>query len=478
VPLVVDLDGTLIASDTLFESTLALIRKEPLCILLLPVWLLRGKAILKAEIARRVNFRADALPYRRDLIDYLQEEHAAGRRLVLATAAHGSIAEQVATHLGLFDEVLSTDGQTNRKGAAKRDELLKRFGNRGFDYIGDHRADLPVWQASRVAHVAGGNSRLSTLAQTTGAHLGRAFVTSRPGWRIWMRALRVQQWVKNVLVFAPLLLAHHLNTHSLGTLVLVFFGFSSLASGTYIINDLFDVAADRDHPVKRNRPFASGDLSGARGMAMALLMMVAALAMGAALGLETLGCFCAYLLLTLSYSSWLKQKAVLDVVVLALLYTLRLIVGGVSAHVPISPWLFQFSIFLFLSLAFAKRFSELYRLNRQYELERKPDARTRGYRAADLSVVSQAGVASGLLAALVLAMYVNSPDVQRLYVRPSLLWAACPVFVYWITHLWMQAGRGQMNEDPIVFALRDRVSYLAGLLLLMLMIAAAVPYAH
>lgn len=459
VPLAVDLDGTLIAGDSLAESALLLIKEQPWCLLLIPFWLLQGRAKLKSEVAQRVRLAGEMLPYRPEIVGYLQAERAAGRKLILATAAHHTIAEAVAEHLRLFDEVLASDGATNPKGSDKRDELVRRFGVRGFDYLGDSPADIPVWAASRVAHLTGTSRHVAALAEAVGAEQGRAFAAPQPELRTWLRAIRCQQWVKNSLIFVPLILAHRFQALALLRNLAAFFAFSFLASSAYIVNDLFDLGADRKHPVKCRRPFASGELSIPRGLAVALGLLAAALGLGAAIGGATLAVLAVYFAAALLYSSVLKQEPVLDVVVLASLYTLRLIVGGFAGGVHISMWLFQFSLFLFLSLALVKRYSELHRMRQD-----QPDGgRARGYRVADLATISQAGIGSGFLAALVLALYINSTAVQRLYAWPHALWGACPIFLYWITRIWLIAGRGEMNEDCIVFAFHDRVSYLAAL---------------
>ena len=473
VPLAVDLDGTLIAGDSLAESVVLLVRQRPACLLWLVFWLFQGKARLKAEVGKRVQLRGETLPYRAEIVGYLKAEHAAGRKLILATAAHQTVADAVAAHLRLFDEVLASDESNNRKGTAKRDELIKRFGMRGFDYIGDSRADLPIWAASRTAHVAGYSRNIAALAQAVGAERGRAFATARPGIRTWIRAIRVQQWVKNTLIFVPLVLAHRLEERALVRELLAFFGFSFLASSAYIINDLFDLAADRKHPVKRGRPFASGELPISRGLLVSLALVAVSLGLGVALGAQTLACLAVYFGVSLLYSSFLKDEPILDVVVLASLYTLRLITGGVAAGIHISMWLFQFSLFLFVSLALVKRYSELHRL----KIERSGDGRARGYRLADLTTVSQAGIASGFLAGLVLALYINSTDVQHLYLWPHALWGACPIYTYWIVRIWLVAGRGEMNEDCIVFAFHDRTSYLAGIGIVILMLIGALHHA-
>jgi 4-hydroxybenzoate polyprenyltransferase len=473
VPLVVDLDGTLVSTDTLFESALALIRKSPWLAFCMPFWLLRGRAVLKSRIGCRVSVDPENLPYRPELLAWLRVEHESGRTLVLATAAHKTIADAVAAHLAVFDEVLATGDTDNLKGPAKRDALIARFGKGGYDYVGDSSDDVPVWASSRLACLAGRKTALPGAALSAGAARGPAFPSPRPRPQAWQRALRPHQWVKNVLVFVPTLLNHRLDVPVLTNLIAAFFSFSFVASGTYIVNDLFDLEADRSHPRKSRRPFAAGELSIRQGVAAAVCLLAAGLGLGTAVvGVGLTLNLLAYMILTLAYSSFLKNKPILDVVTLAFLYTLRVFAGGIVASADISPWLFQFSIFLFLSLAMVKRYSELLRL--------KPvndgNAPGRGYRRRDLNIISQAGVGSGLLAGLVLALYVDGQEVQHLYPRPQMLWFVCPIFVYWITRVWLIAQRGNMHEDPVLYAFRDRVSYIVGCVIVIAVLLGMIPH--
>ncbi len=474
VPLVVDLDGTLVNGDTLLEGVLSLIRHRPSCILMLPVWALRGRAALKANVAKRFQLDAATLGYRRDLVEYLQSEQAKGRRLILATAANESTAANASQHLRIFDDVFASTESVNFKGKAKRDKLVERFGVKGFDYIGDSRSDIPVWSACRIGHVAGSMNRLPSAAVAAGAQQGEVFANHRPRLKTWIRAMRPHQWVKNLLVFAPTILNHRLDLGVLKSLLLTFFAFSFVSSATYINNDLFDLAADRQHPRKSKRPLASGELSVSRGIILSFLLLVSGLFLGAVVGLSLEVCLVGYLLLTSLYSSFLKGKPIIDVIALASLYTLRLYAGGVVSKSFVSPWLFQFSIFLFISLAFVKRYSELRRLFH----EGRESAPGRNYRPSDLSMISQAGLTAGLLAGLVLALYVNAGEIQRLYPKPEMLWGLCPLFVYWISRVWLVAHRGNMHEDPILWAFRDRVSYIVGFLMFVSMLLAATKYSY
>jgi 4-hydroxybenzoate polyprenyltransferase len=471
VPLVVDLDGTLVATDTLFESVLSLIRQSPASVLLLPIWLIRGKAVLKSEVEKRFKVDVRSLPYRPALLEYLRRERATGRKLVLATAAHEGTAYSAATHLDLFDEVVATTDSVNMKGTLKRDELVARFGVRGFDYIGDSKADTPVWATCRIGHVAGQRRALPAAVLGTGTQQGEVFYEQRPTLKTWMRAMRVQQWVKNSLVVVPTLLNHQLNWEVLKALAITFLAFSFVASGTYIANDLFDLAADRRHPRKCKRPLASGELSIVQGIFLAVCLLLAGILLGVVIGKALVMCLLIYVLLTLLYTSFLKGKPIIDVIALAILYTLRVYAGGLVTQAYVSPWLFQFSIFLFLSLAFVKRYSELRRSREQ----RRQDVPGRSYRMPDLSIISQAGVSSGLLAGLVLALYVNEAGLERIYPRPHMLWGVCPLFVYWIIRTWLIAHRGNMTEDPILFAFRDRVSYIVGFLIVVAVLLALTP---
>jgi 4-hydroxybenzoate polyprenyltransferase len=438
VPLCVDLDGTLVKTDTLLESLVALARRRPLALVRAPAWLWRGRAAFKQELAARALPGVETLPYREDLCAHLAAERARGRRLVLATAADRRIAEAVAAHTGLFSEVLASDGHTNLKGARKRAALEARFGR--FDYVGDSAADIPVWRAARRALVVGSASArpLRTLA----------------------RAIRVHQWVKNALVFLPALAAHALGRSSvLVAALLAFVGFSLCASAGYLLNDLLDLESDRRDPKKRHRPLAAGTLS----IRAALVMIPTLLASGLAIGWRAspsvallLG---VHFVATTWYSLGLKRVAVLDVMVLAGLYTLRIFTGAAADHVPVSPWLLGVSMFMFMSLALVKRVSELERLHAAGAAVTPG----RGYRVDDLTLTMILGGASGYMTVLILAQYIHSPDVTVLYAHPERLWLLCPLLLFWVSRLWLLTSRGEMDADPVAFALKDRCSQLIGL---------------
>ncbi len=439
--LAVDLDGTLVRTDLLIESMLALLKRKPLCILILPLWLLKGKAYFKQQIACRVALDIGVLPYRQDLLDYLKAQRAEGRTIVLATACDMQIARQVADHLKLFDSIFASDGITNLSGAAKRSRLVSEFGEKGFDYVGDHRNDQVVWDSARKAIVVEGR---------------------RKGPIDCLKPLRPRHWWKNLLVFVPLLAAHRLfETALLEKAILAFVSFGCFASAGYLLNDLFDLAADRHHPHKRLRPFATGDLPLSYGLAMIPLLVCAGGLIGLLVSPLFLAVLSIYLALTTTYSFLIRKVVLLDVIILAGLYTMRIVAGSAAVTIWPSHWLLALSTFLFFSLALVKRYGEL-------AIMRKLDgdvATARGYELGDGELLAAMGVSGGYLAVLVLALHIDSL-AHALYGRNQLIWFLCPLLFYWVSHVWLIAHRGNMPDDPVVFAMSDRTSQILALLML------------
>lgn len=457
VPLCVDLDGTLVRTDTLHESFLRAIAKQPLTLLRIPLWLLQGRAKVKSELAERGAFHPSALPYHEGLLAYLREQQASGRTLVLATAAHRSIAESVARHAGVFSRVLATESTANLKGPEKLRRLESEFGPKGFDYAGDSSADLAVWAGAREAILVGAARGTRQTLEKRGVRVAREFEPAAIGFSTIRRTLRLHQWAKNMLLFIPLILAHHFSdTTRLLAVVAAFFAFSFIASSVYIVNDLLDLDNDRVHPTKHKRPFASGAVPIWAGILLAPLLITAGLAIAAWISGSFLIVMLVYLVVTTLYSFWMKRIPLVDVMTLAFLYTLRVIAGGVSGQVQLSAWLLGFSIFLFFSLAMVKRVSEI----RMTEGDASVSLRGRGYRLGEDSLLTTMGVASGYIASLVMALYMQSPDVTRLYTHPEWLWPACPLVMFWISRVWFLTHRGEMPDDPILFALTDFASYI------------------
>ena len=455
-PIVVDLDGTLVATDTLAESVLQLVKTSPARIAALPLWLASGKAGFKQALAKHSQISVATLPYNRELLDFLREEKANGRRIILATAAHKSIARRVAEHLEVFDDVIATSGGDNLKGERKLAAIEALVGNQ-FVYIGDHAADLPIWQRAQqamlVAPRSGAGARLRREVTFAREFYGEGRVLPA-----WLHALRVHQWVKNLLIFVPLLTSFgfldpgHVFTTACGFLI-----FSVAASANYILNDLFDLDSDRAHPRKRNRAFASGRIGVLHGAAVALCLLALALTAAPILSLKFALVLVAYLFITVTYSLALKRYVLIDVLTLGLLYTLRIIAGAAVIGVVMSPWLLAFSVFLFISLALVKRCSELVSLERAG----RTSASGRDYQVSDLAVLWPLGIGTTLAAVVVFGLFINAPDTQVRYLTPNLLWLVAFGLTYWLGRLWIKTLRGEMHDDPILFAARDGGSRVA-----------------
>ena len=461
-PLVVDLDGTLVKTNLLLECLLVLLKRKPQYIFVLPAWLLNGKAYFKQQVTRRVSLDVSVLPYRQEFLDYLKGQRAEGRPLVLSTAGDLQIARQVADHLKLFDLVFASDGTTNLSGESKRDRLVSEFGEKGFDYAGNDRHDLAVWSSARKAIVVN-PTRLARSRVAGVAQVDRVFEDRGKRQVDYVKPLRLQHWLKNLLIFVPLLAAHRFEEIALSEKVLLaFLAFGCVASAGYLINDLFDLQADRHHPGKRFRSFASGDLPLSYGLAMIPLLVGLGCLIGALVSPLFLCVLLIYLALSLTFSLHVKKVAVLDVIVLAGLYTMRIMAGCAAIAIWPSHWLLAFSIFLFFSLALVKRYGELV-IMRTIDGD---GAKARGYELSDGELLAAMGTASGYLAVLVLALYISSNTAQVLYGRYEVIWFLCPLLLYWISHLWLTAHRGRMPDDPVVFAISDRVSRILMLLML------------
>lgn len=457
--LYVDLDGTLIYSDLLIESCLALLQRNALYVFALPFWLLRGRAYLKRQVAERVSLRVDLLPYNRELIDYLTTERQTGRQLVLISAADQKLVDEVADFLGIFDEALGSAPPVNLAGARKLDIIRQREsekgGNRPFGYAANHRLDLAVWREADPVIAVNASPRL-LRALHAGGRLDRSFPRERRVARELLRALRPHQWLKNLLLFLPLLLASQFfSGELLWRMILGVVSFSLCSSSVYLLNDLLDLTADRQHPTKRFRPFAAGTLSPLAGIwaSPALLFLAFGLAL-VALPVYFTAVLAVYYLTTLLYSFVLKKVMLVDVITLATLYTLRVIAGAAAIPVIPSFWLLAFSMFFFLSLGIIKRHTELAWLQ-EAGVERSEG---RGYLAQDLQMMAIFGSTSGFMAVMVFALYINSVQVQRQYTTPEVLWFICPLLLYLLSRIWLLAHRGDVHEDPVVFVLRDRTS--------------------
>jgi len=467
VPLVVDLDGTLLRTDLLQESALRLIKQRPWLALLVPFWFLKGRAYLKRRIFQSVRIDVSLLPLHEELLAWLREEKVRGRRLVLATASDYHQARLAVERLGLFDSVLGSDGQRNLKGRQKLKIIVEACGEE-FDYIGNSSADLVIWKGCRHAILVNASRRVERSARRA-ATVTQVFPPPFADLRNALRAMRCYQWVKNLLVFVPAITSHTIFEGAIaGSAALAFFSFSFCASAAYILNDLLDLEEDRRHDSKKQRPFAAGRMSIGSGMLLALACLSASAVIAAFVSHVFVIALVTYFVLTSLYSLFLKRLLVVDVLALALLYTLRVIAGSLATGIVLSLWLLSFAFFLFLSLAFSKRAADLI----QHQRDNRKVVPGRGYVTTDLDAVSIAGMCSGFLSSLVLALYINSESVQLLYHRPAILWGLQPILLYYVTRLWVICRRGELTEDPIQYSVTEPSTYGAALLAVFVLMAA------
>lgn len=465
--LVVDLDGTLTPTDTLVESVIQLIKQSPFNFVRVIVWLFLGRAGFKGKIASRVSIAVDVLPYRQPLVDYLHEEKRKGRTIVLATAAHRSIADKVAAHLRVFDTVLATDTSNNLKGRSKLKAIQANYG-RNFVYAGDCQADMPIWQAARAAVLVGVSPALAKAVGES-VPIEQIFTVESPGIATWFKALRIHQWLKNLLLFVPLLTAFSFaDVRMLATMVVAFIAFSLAASATYIVNDLWDLDNDRAHPRKRYRAFASCTISIVQGVLVAGMTLAFALVLAWIVNPGFFTMLLLYVVLTSTYSWVLKEYVLVDVLMLAILYSLRILAGSVAVGIATSAWLLAFSVFMFFSLALVKRCSELVTLDQMGSKA----TRGRDYRVTDLVVLWPLGVGAALSAVVVFGLFINAPETQMRYATPQLLWLVAMGLIYWLARLWVKTSRGEMHDDPVIYAIKDHGSRITVLVMVCIMLAA------
>ncbi len=460
LPLCVDLDGTLLRTDTTWEAFVALVRSNPLMAVGSVFQLVKGKARFKLFLAAHASPDVSLFPLQKEFVSYLQSAHQQGRTLMLVTGAARSFGEKIAAHLKIFDEVIATDGDINITGSRKADVLVQRFGEKGFDYAGNSAVDLAVWPHARSAILV--NAPQTVVARAKKLVDVELIFHDRPSIvSSLLKAVRPHQWVKNILIFVPIVTAHSLsNLAVIHAALLAFVAFSCCTSSVYLLNDLLDLPSDRVHPRKQHRPLASGDLPIIVALGVMPVLLLSSIALGLLLPTSFLLVLACYFTVTLLYSFGLKQLPVLDVLLLAGLYTVRIIAGHAATGLKFSLWLLLFSLFFFLSLALVKRFSELHEAQQS-----KRSIAGRGYSVADTARVGLAGAISGSIAVLILALYIRSEQVVTLYAQPLVLLCILPILGFWIIRIWRLAYRGQVHEDPVIFALHDVLSYVSGILI-------------
>lgn len=454
--LICDVDDCLIKTDLLLESWILLIKKSPSAFLFSLLILFKGKLALKKWLAERINIEAHLLPYRPEVIKFIQDRKKQGDILVIASASPWRWVEAVANYLGLFDHIIASEN-VNTKGAAKLSRIREITGNAPFTYIGDSFADIPIWNASQEAVLVNPSALVRKSVQASQVTV---IEDSKNIFRGIRKQIRVYQWVKNALVFLPVMTSHQLSQTSFINGVIAFFSFSFVASFVYVLNDVLDIPSDRNHHSKKNRPFASGDL----GIRWAFVLMPSLLVLSLGLSLllpqKYMMWILIYLALNVAYSFYLKQTVIIDILILASMYTLRIYAGSAATGIEISSWLLIFSTLFFFSLACVKRYVELVRS------QNKITSSGRGYRQVDAPIVQSIGVGSGLISVLIILFYARDPQVMGLYKNQHLLWLWSPIFLFWISRIWLLANRNEVADDPILFAVKDRISWISAFFIL------------
>ncbi len=446
----------------LLETGLDYIKCHPTKFFMPVIWLLLGKARLKEKLAEESNVDVSVLPYNDQVLKFIRDEKKLGRKIVLATASNNVYAQQIANHLNVFDSVFSSDGEVNFSSQIKRDKLIEEYGEKGFDYMGNSHDDLSVWKSSIVAHVVNPERGVESKVRSIG-NIGQVMRDDANHLKVWAQQLRLHQWVKNLLLFVPLLASHQLNDVGLllnGFFAFIFFGLC--ASSVYLLNDLFDLQDDRHHAKKRLRPVAFGLLSiKSVILVLPLILVLSFVASYILLPLEFIKTLIVYYIITLAYSMYLKRKMMVDVITLAILYTIRIVAGAFAFGLDLTYWMLAFSMFIFLSLALVKRYAELLEAKNSGILKK---TRGRDYYPEDLHMISSLGGSAGYISVMVLALYIQELSTISLYKHHEFIWLACPLLLYWVSRIWLLTHRGLMNDDPVIFAIKDRISLVVGVL--------------
>lgn len=463
--LVIDLDGTLVKTDTLLESMVIYLRQNPSQIFNIFLWISKGKVYFKSKISEHTNLDPNCLPYCSEVLALIQKYKSEQCKIILATAAHHKIAQSIADHLGVFDEVFATHQGQNLRAHNKQNLLLDKYGEGNYDYVGNSKDDIPVLATAHLKYVANPDFWLRRIINQ------RDFITITPKKEnrliLWFKALRWYQWIKNILIILPLISAHEFQSLVQLPIWVAFLSFCMAASSGYILNDILDIFEDRNHPDKKERPFAKGVLPISQGIGVSTVLIIFAVISSFYISTYLAITVLVYYITTLSYSFFFKRKMLIDVFVLAFLYALRVTAGIIALQLDTTPWLIAFCLFTFLSLAFAKRYSELYNA---FQKKGKTILSGRNYHTEDLMILKSFGVSSSYISALVLALYIQHPEITASYANPTLLWLIVPVWLYWISRMWMVTARGNMNSDPILFVAKDKIGYTSFLIMIALFI--------
>jgi 4-hydroxybenzoate polyprenyltransferase len=446
VPLCVSCDRALFRTDIFHEAIFASVLRNPLWLFVIPFWLLRGRAAVLARISNSVRINWRTLPLVEPVVERIRSARAQNRPVVLLTSMPKSWADEVAADLDLSTIMLPSTHASDVPS-----ELTKLYGPHGYDYIGHGEGDLLIFESARHGLIVTSN-RSAIVRARERANIEAVIPRERPRFAAYLKLIRVHQWVKNCLIWVPLLAAHRLTSLAgVEEALVAFLAFSFCASSVYVLNDLVDLEADRQHFRKKRRPVAAGRISVENAVAVGLVLLVAAAILSFRVSTYFAAIVGTYFSMTLAYSLRLKRQVIVDVMLLAALYTIRVVAGAIATQVVPSFWLLAFSMFLFLSLAVVKRYSEMLitlSQDKQY-------AAGRGYSVQDMPVILSLGIGAGIAAIVVLALYINDPLTSKLYPATLWLWPIPPLMLYWISRVWMKAHRGEMHDDPVVFAMRD-----------------------
>ncbi|UUM32245.1 UbiA family prenyltransferase [Vibrio japonicus] len=450
-PLFVDLDGTYTKTDLLFESFIAAFKQNPLILFYSFFWLFKGKSYIKYQLSKHADIDVINLPLNTEFFSFLQTEKSKGRRIYLATASNERYAQEVVNHHKVFDDYISSNQSVNLKGKDKL-KKIKEISPR-FLYAGNDAVDFDIFAHAEESVLV--NPSYNAQKKATKFKVDKTFDVSPTSIKVWFKQLRVHQWLKNLLIFVPLMVSGGFtDINNITTAVYAFFAFSFLASATYILNDLLDLESDRAHSQKKFRPLAAGTISIKNGVLAGFILLLFSFAVSVSLGSQFSIVLLAYLSLTVFYSIKLKQHVAMDVVALALLFTIRILAGAAAIGVVVSFWLLAFSIFIFLSLALVKRCSEI----QSMESEGKQRAKGRDYTINDYAILNSFGASSALLSVLMFCFYINNNVLTNQYQHPNILWLIVPALCYWLMRMWIKTHRGEMHHDPIVFSMKDKGS--------------------
>lgn len=468
LPIVVDLDGTLILSDTLHESAAIALFRKPVALLRALAELRHGRHMVKATLARDVDLTNEMLPLREDLVEWLRQKSAEGHEIHLCSAADQSVVDKIAKRVGIFTSAIGSNG-ANLKGRAKADYLAERFPE-GFAYAGDHAADLYVWEVSDGIILVDVSPSIAEKTRNLGKPILAEFKTPALKPKEIIKAIRVHHWTKNVLMFIPLILAHEWTNVSLVfQTIFAFICLLTVTSGTYLLNDISDLNADRQHWSKRYRALASGKLSIKAGLTLAVSLLLGGFLFAFIISVKFAAALLAYFVITGSYSLGLKRVPLLDTLIIGVLFTMRLIMGAVLLTEPHPAWLLTFSVFFFFSLAVAKRHTEIVRASTSGSSSLK----SRGYEVDDAPLTLSLGIGAAMASLVVIVIFIVQEMLPGSQYKDAEFLAGIPIMLsIWLGRIWLLSFRGQMNDDPVSFAIRDRTSIGLGVIVAFLFMCA------